>query len=315
MKRVVILGGSGFFGGLIAERLRAAGVAPVIASRSHGDVRIDANDPASIRANVKQRDLVIDAAGPFQTRTPALADAARTIGFDVIDLSDSAEYTSMVYEREAPIGAAGIRVLTACSALSSVTALAVATSGIEQPQWVRTYLMPASRHTANPATIDSFLANVEGGTRTFRFPDPVGTRTGLRVKSVDAVTIPRAFPSVRVTELYVDTGLTSANLLLRVPFLRPMLERFKATAMKIARRAGPSDGVLGYEVASTLRHREQIFVGPKTYMIAVLPAVLAALAIVNGRFAQRGLVPPNAHVDPKEFLDAVAAEGIRIVSA
>ena len=84
MKRVVVIGGSGFFGGLIAERLAAAGLQPIIASRSRGELRIDANNPEDLRNNLKGRDLVIDAAGPFQKRTPALIEAARTIGFDVI---------------------------------------------------------------------------------------------------------------------------------------------------------------------------------------------------------------------------------------
>ncbi|HEX9160413.1 MAG TPA: hypothetical protein VF980_01800, partial [Thermoanaerobaculia bacterium] len=228
----------------------------------------------------------------------------------IIDLSDSAEYTSMIYEREAPIAAAGIRVLTACSALSTVTAMAVQSSGIEQPQWVRTYLMPASRYTANPATIQSFLAGVEGGARTFRFPDPIGNRSGLRVRSVDAVTIPREFPSIRTAELFVDTGLTSANLLLRFAFARSLAERFQEAALNIARRAGATSGILGYEIASTLRLRQVVYAGAKSYMLAVVPATLAALAIVNGRFADRGLIPPSRHVIASEFFDAIAAEGV-----
>ena len=65
MKRIIVLGGSGFFGHLIVERLRAAGMEPISASRSSGEMRIDANNPDDIRNNVKPRDLVVDAAGPF----------------------------------------------------------------------------------------------------------------------------------------------------------------------------------------------------------------------------------------------------------
>ena len=109
MRRVVVLGGSGFFGRLIVERLSAAGLNPIAASRSSGELRIDANDADAIHANLKQRDIVIDAAGPFQTRTPALIQAARTIGFDLIDLSDSPEYTAMIYQQQAPIHPVGQR--------------------------------------------------------------------------------------------------------------------------------------------------------------------------------------------------------------
>ena len=52
------------------------------------------------------------------------------IGFDVIDISDSPEYTSMVYAHEAPIRAAGIRFLTGCSTHSSVSAAVLRASGV-----------------------------------------------------------------------------------------------------------------------------------------------------------------------------------------
>lgn len=315
MKRVVIAGGSGFFGGLIAERLRMAGITPIIASRTSGDLQLNVEDPASIKTNIKPRDLVIDAAGPFQKRTPALIDAARTIGFDVIDLSDSPEYTSMVFEREWPISSSGIRVLTACSALSTVTANVVKWSGVENPYWVRTLLLPVTSKVVNVATMEAFLATLEGGTRTFHFPEPAGRHTGVRVRTVDSLTIPRAFPSIRIAELFVDTGMTSANLALRLPFLRPILKKYRDTLIRIARRGGQPTGILGYEIASTLRHKTMVFRGEKTYMLAVLPAILAAISIANGKYAKRGLVPPEQHVDEAELRGAIANEGIERITA
>src|SRR4029077_1469713 len=155
MKRVVILGGSGFFGRLIAEGLAAAGVQPIVASRTRGELRIDADNPEDLRICLRPRDLVIDAAGPFQKRSPALINAARTIGFDLIDISDSPDYTAMVYQHEAPIQAAGIRVLPACSALSTVSAAVLKSYSVEEPRRLSAYLVPASRYTANPGTLAS----------------------------------------------------------------------------------------------------------------------------------------------------------------
>ncbi|HSP35237.1 MAG TPA: hypothetical protein VLU46_13045, partial [Thermoanaerobaculia bacterium] len=96
-----------------------------------------------------------------------------------------------------------------------------------------------------------------------------------------------------------------------VPFLRPLLQKYRATLTKVARRAGHAEGALGFEIESTLGHKEVVFTGAKTYMLAALPAILAATAIANGRFAQRGLIPPQAHVDHDELRAAIAAEGIR----
>ena len=312
MRRVVVLGGAGFFGRLIMERLGAAGLQPIGASRSWGEMRIDANNAEQIRANLKKRDIVVDAAGPFQKRTPALIDAARTIGFDVVDISDSPEYAAMVYEREVPISAAGIRVLTSCSALSSAGAIVIKESGIEQPRRLRAYLLPASRHTANPATILSFLHGVEGQPRTIRFGPPLGDRSGITVKSVDSITLPRAFPSLAVTELVVDSGRPYANALLRSKLVRGLIERNHVKALKLIRRIGATSGVLAFEVSSALRHKQRMFTGEKSYMLAVIPAIEAAIAIAGGKHKGRGVVPASEHVGVDEFYEAVKREGIAV---
>ncbi|HSP15278.1 MAG TPA: hypothetical protein VLV78_11050 [Thermoanaerobaculia bacterium] len=312
MKRVVVLGGSGFFGGLIAEQLRAAGVTPLLASRSRGDLRVDANNPADLRANLKTRDLVIDAAGPFQNRTPALIEAARTVGFDIIDLSDSPDYTSMIYENEVPIGAAGIRVLTACSALSTVSALILAMSGVEEPRRLTAYLVPASRYTASRGTTESMLGSFIGEQRSIDFPQPLGRRSGITVKSVDAVTLPRKFWFLRTAEFVIDTQIPLMNTMLRSPLLRRLATTYEKNALDLIHRVGPAEGLLAYEIVSTNARKFAIFTGGKTHLIAVLPAVQAALAIMGGRFAHRGVVPPTDHVVQAEFLEAVKREGITL---
>lgn len=314
MRRVIVLGGSGFFGRLIVERLGAAGLSPIAASRTHGEMRIDANDPEAIRANLKTRDIIVDAAGPFQNRTPALIQAARTMGFDLIDLSDSPEYTAMIYEQKAPIGASGIRVLTACSSLSTVSALMLKASGNDQPHRLSVYLVPASRHTANASTLTSFLSGIEGGSRKIHFPPPLGTRSGITVKSVDAITLPRVFPSLKTTEFVVDGGIPGMNILLRLKQMRDLASKHQVKLIKFARLIGPKQGILAFDIASALRRRQRIFIGENSYMLAVIPAIEAAIAIANGRFAPRGLVPPTEHLSVDAFLTAVARERIQMIT-
>jgi hypothetical protein len=314
VRRVVVLGGAGFFGRLIVERLGAAGLNPIVASRSHGELRIDANDGEALRANLKTRDIVVDAAGPFQKRTPALIELARKIGFDVIDLSDSPEYTSMIYEQEAPIGAAGIRVLTACSSLSTISALMLKATGSEQPRRLSVYLVPASRYTANPGAMTSFLAGIEGSSRTIHFPPPLGTRSGITMKSVDAITLPRIFPSLQTTEFLVDGGIPGMNLLLRLKKVRDLAAQHQSRVIKLANRIGPKRGILAYDIGSAQRRRQRIFIGENSYMLAVIPAIEAAIAIAAGRFPHRGLVPPTEHLALDAFLAAVARERIQMIT-
>ena len=314
MKRVVVLGGSGFFGRLIVERLDAAGLQPIAASRTSGDLRIDANSPEQLKANLKQRDLVIDAAGPFQKRNPALIEAAARIGFDVIDLSDSPDYSAMVYAHEAPIASAGIRVLTACSALSSASGAILKASEVDDVRRLSVYLLPASRYTANSGSLSSFLEGAMGPSRTIHFPEPLGNRSGVLVKSVDSVTLPRVFKTLQITELIADTGSTVGNLALPSQKVRGLIQRFQPAVQRLAKRFGVKKGILAFDIVSALRHKQYVFIGEKSYLLAVIPPVDAAQKIANLKFPPRGVIPPMQHMEANELFDAAKREGIEMIA-
>lgn len=312
MKRIIILGGTGFFGGVIADKLRAAGLEPTLVSRSSAEFRIDADNPEDLRAHLKQRDLVIDAAGPFQKRSPALIEAAARIGFDVIDINDSAEYTTMVHQHEAPVASAGIRVLTACSSLSTVSAAVLGMSSVSQPRRLTVYLRPASRHTASHGSVSSFLTSLVGRPRTIHFGEPLGTRHGLTVKTVDSVTLPKLFPSLREIELVVDAGIPGVNTTLRYPDLQKLAVRHESKLIALARRIGPKTGILAYEIVATGGQKHQFFTGANAHLAAVIPAVMAAQSIAAGKFPHRGLVPPTQHVSAEALFEAMWREGIEV---
>jgi len=318
MKRVVVLGGSGFFGQWIVRRLIAAKLQPIVASRTRGELRIDANNPDDLRKNLKARDLVIDCAGPFQKRNSALIETARTMGVDIIDISDSAEYTEMVYKYEAPIGAAGIRVLTACSSLSTISAAVLKSVSVDEPRRLSAYLVPAIRHTASSSTVQSMMESLQGSFRRYRFPAPIGTRVGVTVKTVDAVTLPRIFPTLATTELTVDLRFPGMNLALaaaaRWKFARRMMDKYQNKVISLAHAVGTTHGVLAYEMASKVGFKYRIFVGDRSFMLAVLPAVQAAVSIAEGRFTKRGLVPPTDHVEPYQLFEAIRQEGISLIA-
>ena len=113
--------------------------------------------PAALRSVLREGDLVLDAAGPFQQRSTALVEAATDIGVDVIDISDSLAYAARVRELRDRIDRAGIRVLNGCSAVSAVSAAMISVSGVTNPVRVSIFLAPAARRTANPATTSSLM--------------------------------------------------------------------------------------------------------------------------------------------------------------
>jgi short subunit dehydrogenase-like uncharacterized protein len=215
VSRFVILGGRGWFGGAAAELLRRDGGRPLIASRRPGaDLVIDAEDPASIRAALCERDVVIDAAGPFQRRSTVLVESCMTLGCDVIDVSDSLDYARRLRALERRIESARIRVLTSCSSVSAVSAALVRLSRVKEPVRVSAVLAPATKNTSTGATAQSLLSILErpvrilrgqvlverhafSEVRPFTFPSPVGTVRGRLGESPDALLLPLVWPTLR----------------------------------------------------------------------------------------------------------------------
>lgn len=337
MKRVIVLGGLGWFGRSVVEQLRQAGIMTLTASRRGvADICVDADSPAAVRAALREGDLVIDAAGPFHARSTALVEAAIDVGFDVIDLNDSVNYARPVLALEPRIAAAGIRVLTSASTVSAIAAAIVRHSGATQPVRVNGFLAPASRYTANVGTARSLLRSVGrpiavwrrgrllcahgwGESRRFPMPAPVGAVCGRLYETADAIHLPRIWPSLHEVAMYVDPRTPAADAVLRIaarqPLMRTMLDRCARVGAWIARRFGSRAGGVGYEIedADGTVARLAIVAQEGSFVTAAAPVVLAAQAIVHGQFAPHGLVPPDQHADPSELFAWLEAAGVRCV--
>ncbi len=325
LRRVLVLGASGFFGALAARHLRDAEVQPVTAARRPGaGLLVDAEDPVSLRRTLQAGDVVVDAVGPFQLRTSALVEAAVEIGCDVVDLSDSLGYARRVFALQQRIEAADIRVLTACSAVSAVTATLVRLSGIGSPARVGTILNVAARRTANRATVLSLLASIgrpievwRGGrltsvigwreSRQFRLPGG-SIISGYLTESADALTLPKAWPALRDVDFWVEpqmswltVGLSTAA---HAPVLVDLLGRFLPAALTLGRTLGSSTGGFAVEVEDVRGQRATcaLLGGQQSHVIAIAPAVLAASALARGPFEPSGLVGADQHVQPEALL-------------
>jgi saccharopine dehydrogenase-like NADP-dependent oxidoreductase len=333
-KRVIVLGGLGQFGRTAAELLRNLGIEPVIASRrGKAQLRVDADDAASVRTALRAGDIVIDTAGPFHSRSLALAGAAISMGFDLIDLNDDLDYAERMLTLGARIEAGGIRVLSSASSVSAVSAAVVRRSGVESPVRVSAFLAPATRHTANAGTARSLIRSVGRPIRIFRdgklqiikgwkearslvMPEPLEKVAGRLFESADALYLPRIWPSLREVTMYVDSKTPGANLLLslaaRSPAVRKLMETQIGLGTWFARRFGPSVGGIGYEIEKPNGKvfRYAIMAEKSSFITAIAPAVLAAQAIVEGRFEARGLIPPDKHVDASALMTFLQSRGI-----
>lgn len=333
MRRVVIAGGAGFFGQRVAELLRAMDIPPVIAGRT-GEILLDVEDPSSLRAGLRPGDVVVDAAGPFQSRTAALVEAACDVGADVIDLDESLVHAQRVALLADRVRVSGISVRSTCSAVSTVAAALVRRSAIERPLRVSALVAPASRQTAHAGTLRALLASVGAPIelwRDGRFARALGwresrafalpRRRAYLVASALPLTLPQVWPSLRVVDCWTDTSTPLANGILalaaRARPLRTIAQRAVPLGALLARALGARRGGFAVEVEdeSGMVARLALTAERRSYLIAAAPAALAARALAEGRSNERGIVPVGRHVPTDELFAYLGSLGIALERA
>lgn len=335
MRRVLVVG-AGFFGGLVARRLREVGVAPLVASRRGADLRMDAEDEASVASVLREGDVVVDTAGPFAARTTRLLRAAIERGCDVIDLSESLAWAEAVLALESRIRDAGVRVYPACSAVAAVAGACVRASGLS-PTSIDLYLAPASAETASPATVRAFVASLGRPIRTFRdgrlrpvrgfvetrrFPanrsDHEARRSphlGGLVESAAALLLPRSWPGLLRVEFWVDPNIPLATRLLSATARsEPLASAVRGIGIRV--RPGPlgrRSGVFAVAVTAGATQTTFTLTAQRgSYLTAVEPAVMVAEALASGATPQAGVVLPHEQADPESLFERLRALGIAV---
>jgi len=335
MRRVVALGGTGFFGAAAVAALREAGVPVTIAARRSAELAVDARDPAALRRALRAGDVVIDAAGPFQSRDASLVEAAVEAGFDVVDLADSSTYVQRVLALDGRAAAAGVRLCPACSTASTVSSAMIAWSGIDRPVRLTAFLVPTPRHTAVAGTSAALLSTLgepvsvlrDGVPRTERGfgsswrwagGTPLGRRRGWLFDTPDALLLPRSHPTLAAAAAYVDPntpGVAPAlALAARVPLVRAAMRRGAPAGLPLVRLLGGTRGGYGCEVEGADGRVARLVLTAErdSYRLAIIPAVLAARALAAGRLPHAGVLAPHRQVDPGDLLAELRRCGFQL---
>lgn len=330
-----MVGARGFFGGEVAAGLEDAGI-PVLRTSTRGgaDARLDAEDAASCAALLAPRDVVVDAAGPFQGRSDTLLRSALAVGADVVDLSDAPEHAARVLARGEDARAAGSRLLPGCSSVSALSAVAIQAADVAAPRRLTGLLAPAARFTANVGTARSLLASVgrpaqvlAGGSlatrpgwatsRSVRAGEGFAAVTGHLFGTADPLLLPRSFPDLEEVEMYVTShvlGLDAAlGMAARFGWLRAAIDRVLPHGVAATRLLGKPVGILAYEVedAGGRVHGVRWTGGASTHLVPVAPAVLAAAALARDEHAgAAGVVAPADQVDADALRAWLDARGV-----
>src|SRR5262245_27836220 len=197
-RKVLIVGGNGHFGRLLAEDLRQHSECEIVI----GDRR-SANlfDPSSVERALSGVAVAICAAGPFQRLPTTLAESCVSLGIHYIDFADDRNFVrkihALVKNLQNPPQSA---VCTAWSTVSALSGLLtnIAIGGSHEIDQIYIHMAPGNRVPRGAGTITSLLHSAGTSFTIFRngqwqtvrgwsagrdyvFPTPIGRHHGYLV--------------------------------------------------------------------------------------------------------------------------------------
>jgi hypothetical protein len=228
--RVLVIGGYGFFGGLLVERLaRQAELHILVAGRRLEPARalvarlgegaaarlepiaLDASS-AGLADELRRHaaDVVVDASGPFQHRDYRVAQACIAAGAHYIDLADGREFVVGIGALDAAARAAGLSVISGASSVPALSSAVVdwLARGSERVLAIDIGISPGNRTERGLSTIRAVLSYCGKrlpdagagptygwiGTRRHAYPQPVGERLLSPCDVPDLVLLPGRYP-------------------------------------------------------------------------------------------------------------------------
>ena len=236
-KRIVVFGATGFTGGLIAERLAAAGARPVLAGRSEERlralaerlggleyVRADALRANTVFAAAEGADVLVSTVGPFAKWGLPAVRAAVAAGCVYLDTTGEPEFIRRVFEEFGPpaerSGAALLPAMGydfAPGALAGALALTEAGDDAVRVD-VGYYALGSGLNALSSGTRESIVGVTLADGHAFRNGRIVTVRPAERVRSftvagtrreaiavggAEHFALPAAFPGLREVNVYL----------------------------------------------------------------------------------------------------------------
>lgn len=227
--RVLVVGGTGGFGSIIARHLADDGHKVCAAGRdknrgstftkNNPDIGFAVHDRSRIKPDdLANFDIVVDASGPFQKADLSLPTAAIAAGIDYLDIADDRHFIRNVATLDKQAKQAGVRVIPGVSSiptLSGAVSLQLA-QGMTEVEAVEIAISASSQAAFGNAVLLSML---EGAGQPIRRSDG---SSGTAMTDMRPIKIDRAGADLQRSVLEVDSPDhdTLPSLLLGNPSIR-----------------------------------------------------------------------------------------------
>jgi hypothetical protein len=347
VSRIVVFGGYGIFGGIVARELTRLGMPLMIAGRDgeraavfanslgpdHRGICADVTNAADCRTALAGATVAVHCAGPFRATDTALLEASLATGCHYVDIADDRAYATKVREYSDRFNANGLAAVYGCSSLPGISgALAKCATAVPAASWqrARVTLFIGNDNPKGQAAVASLLAGLnqpivapQGELRGFRdreivpLPPPFGPRPVFNFESPDYDLLPAQIgvPSVSVKvgfELRAATYLFAA--LARLPFRYGRgAARLLNLPARMLRGIGSSGGAVMAELFATdgSVQRAAVVARHDGQRMAALPCVYAIQALATGS-SFRGSGTVSDLIGAESVLQRLADDGFDV---
>lgn len=343
---IVIFGGYGVFGSLVAGGLHEGGFEVTLAGRNgrlaHRAARLlgpkaraataDVTDFASCCAVLQGAKVAVNCSGPFRAEDTQLLEACLERGVHYVDIADARIWGRRVYDFDRRFAERGLTLAWGCSSfpgISGALACVLAEGAAEPPDRVRCSLFIGNHNPKGYAAIRSAVSMIGApieapqgrltgfaGFERVELPQPFGPRRLLNAQAPDYDVMPRLLGTGHVT---VKAGfeLAVSNLLFRCmaacgPVWGRVAARFLWLAGKPLGFMGRSGGAISVELFYPDHIRRGCAFGERgAQKLAAWPAVLAARGLCGGE-VKRGCVMAFEALGARELLMGLQQAGFEV---
>ncbi len=307
-------------------------------------VQIDANNHSQMVESIKGYDIALGSIGPFYKYEAKVVKACIDAGVNYVSICDDYDACAAALELDAEAKAAGLTMISGCGWTPGVTNVLARRGSAEFDDLMEVAVAwgahagdtegkAVTLHTIHILTgvVPSFWDGrtvwvaAGSGQERLRFPDPVGEIYVYHVGHPEPVTIPRYFNVGTVTLKggLVEEYLTQLGKIVNKLHLTRSV-RQKDIIGGIINAALPYLEKLGAppEMASACRvdltgkkngKWQHIALGAVAHMdlLTGLPLSIAGQMIAEGKVAEKGVMGPEAALNPDEFISRAIDGGIK----